>query len=841
MNFITKYLVFGGHKDIGSFHLLGRNLKAKVTEENKDYPYMEQILHPGKGLIVFNLKIGEPQTPRNLSSKSLFRHSMNNLKSLDSPKEPKESKESKEKEKEKPQDNSKNIITFTTQVKSLEKNQDGKIITKGFSPYELFQDFKNIELKVEEDSEILYFTGEDAVQYILKKWDYIDKQQAIDIGTKFLEIFLIEDNENEKDKSFKETSKYHFLQKQDVSNSTLKDLFIEFQKFVDLKDQITKDEGEVYYNCFVGSESIVKMLENWDISKERAMEIGRKFIENEYIMIASAEASNVFKDSKALYSILHLEESKLEDMKLLLEKFAAEYNIISLAFQNSDIDPRKDYDALPCRTTKPSYINSVIDDFTKAIQLEFQKHGPKRQWERDAKLWRSTLGYSGTRSRKEILSRIFTILRFAPFFIITEKGEHKLWCDTGYPIATSLSHGSRVMIQTPPSASHDKLWCWIMTGDENGDLSKVMGHELVGEDCEKSKKIVFKRLAATHGISVLKQPEAIKDSQTYYKHIKEEKTSGISMSSLNITNNAHQFHTHGHWAMNIPLGGYNLPTILGEKISHNGEHGHLYIFHLPPEKDKCGGILFGLEGSEFNKYDQTGHLHNIRATSSMISPSYGFKWTHTEKNKTKSQLPYDLRSCVIPKRVDGMFVDLSEGFEQIIEMHEQWNDNWVMETSLKPLTPKKKEIVIPKQTVTNSPMASTIDNPPLEVKEVINPKIAEVSDERLLERIEKSDIPPNEKLERYLDFISKMNKKNEDLQKQIETQNKLIERANEKVELLLQGINENISYEDLVLKNQRLLLEIEELKKKLEKNNQTETLNDQNEKVPQNETVTQMD
>lgn len=452
--------------------------------------------------------------------------------------------------------------------KSLEKNENGKIITSKTLIYDLFQDFKtNIEGKDGKDKEgttvLNSFSGFEGIELMLKRWDINDRIQAIEYGNKFLEtadIDLLESGEP----IFKDDPNvfYHILLKKDIVGMTIHDLFKEFTSFIEIKDKVDGRDGEHYYNCFYGNDSVKKMLENWDISRETAVDIGKKFIEEELIQICSAERSNAFKDAKYLYTILKFQESQLENMKILLEKFSAEYE--PKLIPNYGYEEDKDYESFPSKSTKPTYL-SLISDFTKAVQQEYVKYGAKRQWERDAKLWRTTMKYPGSVQKRDILRRIFTVLRFGAFFVLTNSGDCQFWYEIGLPIATALSHGSRVMIQTPPSYDPlskiqiDRFWNWLLTGDKNGDSSKILSLELTGEECEKSKKQIFKRLAATHGIS-----GGIRENlkSGYTKYIKEERTSGISISNANIFTNDSQFHTHPHWAMNIALGGHNLSTVI---------------------------------------------------------------------------------------------------------------------------------------------------------------------------------------------------------------------------------------------------------------------------------------
>lgn len=667
-------------------------------------------------------------------------------------------------------------------------NDNKKLLINNLHIIDLFQEFKTwVELKDRmdrnNDKHKDCFQGKEVIEEMMKRWELPDKEKAIDIGNKFIENDLISiTNPGIVRNIFRDGPYfYNIFPKKNIFGMSVRELFNEFKEFVKLREKIEKD-GEIYQNVFYGFEGVDLMLEHWEITRDMAIDIGNLFIEEKRLKSVIPNESNVFRDSKSLYIILKSEE---ENMINLLEKFANEYDPMTVS--NAYIDPDIDYNSFPINQGKPNFVN-LIEPLTYAIQKEYVEHGSKRQFERDAKLWRTTLRFPQNMFKRDLLRRIFTILRFGPFFMIKENGECVFWYETGLPISVALSHGSRIMIQTPPNYDplsnnqHEPFWNWLMTGNPDGDLSKVMTNDLTGEDCEKNKKNVFKRLAATHGIS-RGYREKLKGG--FIKYIKEERTSGISLSKSTVLSNEINFQMHSHWAINIPLGGYCLSTILGEKISANGEHGHLYIYHLPAEERKPGGILIGLEGSEFNKWDQTGHKHNINATSSMLSPTYGFKWADNGSKKKKnltSELPTDLKDG--PKRYDGMFVDLSQGYDEIMEIYSKWDDDWVMETSVKPLALK------------------------------MNPNFKEIESEEKLEIIKLQDGDVREKIEMYKQFIRDTTLKKDMLMKQVEKEEKCIKVAEARVEILSNEL-EWISREEMFLKIQELMNENESLKKKL--------------------------
>jgi hypothetical protein len=191
---------------------------------------------------------------------------------------------------------------------------------------------------------------------------------------------------------------------------------------------------------------------------------------------------------------------------------------------------------------------------------------------------------------------------------------------------------------------------------------------------------------------------------------------------------------HRHWGMNIPMGGHGCYSMVDEVVSANGEHGHMYMYYQSSASHRNGGLLIGVEGSEFSKFDQSGHMHSLKADSSRFSPTYGYKWVHKPKKKhfvkekassssdesedevspsltnlaamystqnQKEEVPIDLSSLGGPTKMNGIVVDLSSGWRHLIDKYKEWNDDYVMQTSLslteansKPMTRKRSKVVL---------------------------------------------------------------------------------------------------------------------------------------------------
>ncbi|KXB97465.1 MAG: hypothetical protein AA908_06295 [Chlorobi bacterium NICIL-2] len=188
------------------------------------------------------------------------------------------------------------------------------------------------------------------------------------------------------------------------------------------------------------------------------------------------------------------------------------------------------------------------------------RRNPEQQFELDVAFWYGTLTRSNEDER-EFIRRVFVVLYFGGLMYRSAQGWLP-WSSSGIPIAAVLSHGGRVLIQLPKAsgAAADAFFDWLQ------GPSKII---------ERNR-----RLAATHGIEYLPYTEREALGMGRRHRIKETK------------------HGQRHYGVNISLGGTgNINPISGNTIASDGEHGHLYVFYLPPTADNYGGLLIGCEGS----------------------------------------------------------------------------------------------------------------------------------------------------------------------------------------------------------------------------------------------------
>ncbi|KAL9647900.1 hypothetical protein ABK040_008171 [Willaertia magna] len=355
-----------------------------------------------------------------------------------------------------------------------------------------------------------------------------------------------------------------------------------------------------------------------------------------------------------------------------------------------------------------NFMKETVDD-------EWRRFGFVTQTRRDAEMWHQTLLSPERKERGDILRRLFTVLRWGGLYYrhkslvdgkkkknILEEEEilkndpdyqWKGWYSTEWPICTALSHGGRIVIQLPKAQKtiNEKekeydfsFWKWLLTGERDGNISNIVSTS----SSSSERKVIFKRLGATHGLG-FEGIESDENQQTNNitnisykplldfgkKVLVEQKTSGFNLRDTKMLRSIDfTLKHHRHWGMNIPIGGEGKIIMTGAKSSANGSFGHLYLYHMAPSNNSYGGLLIGLEGSEYGRYDSTGQYHGVSAKSSPYSPTFGYKW-HSNHHT-------DLSSLKGPGKYDCMYIDLTDGWEHLIEKSAEWKDDYVRQTSL---------------------------------------------------------------------------------------------------------------------------------------------------------------
>lgn len=360
------------------------------------------------------------------------------------------------------------------------------------------------------------------------------------------------------------------------------------------------------------------------------------------------------------------------------------------------------------------------------IAIEYEKCGFTIQVERDNQIWYQTLTTPTDDelelNRRGILRRIFMLLRVGGLMFRSDRNDRngwKWWHNSGLPISSALSHGSRILIQLPKAVdgkrsrsfleslgfssqsqigftderNHDHgLWRWLIAGNTNGDISKFVSVSTNGDAAELEKKIIFRRLGATHGIDyhTTEVGASLKNDRQRLivlppdfllkKDIIETKDLlGISMRNTKIFGNVDRLLTkHRHWGMNIAVGGIGNPSFgaMSGTITANGSNGHLYLYYMSPGENRFGGIMIGVEGSEYGKIDQSGAVHSLTGSSSLLGITLGYKWNKLNKDGCKGL------GDGIPDKYDSLFIDLSSGWRQFI--FSDWKDDYVRQSAMIP-------------------------------------------------------------------------------------------------------------------------------------------------------------
>lgn len=202
-----------------------------------------------------------------------------------------------------------------------------------------------------------------------------------------------------------------------------------------------------------------------------------------------------------------------------------------------------------------------------------------------------------------------------------EAGEEKIDASNNHlPISTYISHGSRVLVQLPPSDKPDDIFNWLT----------------------KDSKI-YNLYAATHGVKITE------DTQKFYKEIK---TSILKELFFNVIPKFLGFKKHTkHWGIDLAIGGYGENNYKGDKIEANGSNGHLYIYYEPSTPKKPGAMLIGIEPSSPKDPN-----HSKFGKADILSVTGGGKWSDLINQKWDGDTPHPL----IPSKYNGMYINIDD-------------------------------------------------------------------------------------------------------------------------------------------------------------------------------------
>jgi hypothetical protein len=305
----------------------------------------------------------------------------------------------------------------------------------------------------------------------------------------------------------------------------------------------------------------------------------------------------------------------------------------------------------------------------REAQQAYRDMAPPQQMGWDAYLWQTALQLPGTLAKQPILRRLFTVLRWGGLMFRPRKTENnwRLWSDVGWPLASAISHGGRVMIQLPrtrpgQTGNDDSFFTWLTNGQAgSGNCTERSGTHSTGNRLDDAVEVLEGRM----------------------KVLAELKGARFGAGQAIGTSSGKSY------GINVALGGNLRRTAANNHlITDNGDHGHLYLFYRPPTPDKFGGMLVGTEGEAPGRWGASGNYHSWN-----IGPWDKLKGYRPSQEEgqfgqafagsgARLQLPDAAnRDTLIngPDRYDSLLIDLTgTGWKFLKETHEpHWSDDLV--------------------------------------------------------------------------------------------------------------------------------------------------------------------
>jgi hypothetical protein len=207
----------------------------------------------------------------------------------------------------------------------------------------------------------------------------------------------------------------------------------------------------------------------------------------------------------------------------------------------------------------------------------------------------------GSNGTSKILARIVVAMAWGGLQFTKTENDTKNLLPWGWPLATALAHGQRVVFEVKGMESADDFYSMLLYGQ--AELP-------IGDD-------EYKRYAASHGLSF-----PVKGGVMEMQEMK-----------LNVLDAVLAGFQGKHHGINLALGGLGNQRLDGNFIGPNGfavdsksfkldtssQHGHLYI-HTDAKKGKAGmpgvtGLLVGIEPSAFNTTSMYGGDHTLASGS----------------------------------------------------------------------------------------------------------------------------------------------------------------------------------------------------------------------------------
>jgi hypothetical protein len=259
------------------------------------------------------------------------------------------------------------------------------------------------------------------------------------------------------------------------------------------------------------------------------------------------------------------------------------------------------------------------------------------QFRTDVAFWYGAIHWPGTQWKADLIQRVFGVLFFGGL-LYNRNGGWNNWSDTNIPIAATISHTARVLVQlgTTGTQSGDNFWTWLWGGQQ-----------------------AQTRCAATHGVEFPMVGETIYVQGGWIQKFVVENKNGKSAE---------------HFGVNVALGGSGMKNpFSGKTVRDNGKHGHLYFAYVRPTANKNGAVLIACEQSapvdRYEPHDSGGFWTFLKQTGSILSggvpDQYGGGHGLGGHNTYSSTGGHDWTTGALagygPSRyLDGMFLNLAQ-------------------------------------------------------------------------------------------------------------------------------------------------------------------------------------
>ena len=197
----------------------------------------------------------------------------------------------------------------------------------------------------------------------------------------------------------------------------------------------------------------------------------------------------------------------------------------------------------------------------------------------------------------DILTKVFLVMqRGLKVYDPSGAGAHKPLADD---VARALAHGGRVTIRIPALSA---------PGDDPYELTNWLGITQQG----RNSAAVFHRGYGTHYMDIGENKPGKRG------HFVEKGDKGAAASNLVSASGVRL------WGMNMAAGGYGKVDFNGRVILPDGGHGHMFIGFTPPQVERDGALMIGMETTAPKAKSPVGYKHNWNSTEATANPESSF-------------------------------------------------------------------------------------------------------------------------------------------------------------------------------------------------------------------------